>query len=286
MRRRGALIVPGAVLAGLIVWACGQDSTAQATYYEFGPEIFDNPTVIDNAYWPHTPGTQLVYDGFTVEEGDEVPHRIVITFTDLVKVIGGVNAVVVWERDISDGQVMEAELAFRAQDNDGNVWHLGEYSEVYEDGELVGGKTWLVGHLEGARAGVMVQGNPQPGTPAFSEGFAPPPVNWTDFGRVRAVGQSDQVATGSYDDVIIVEEYNQEEPGAFQLKSYARGLGLVRVGWSGADATQEELELVEVIHLDPEALAQARAEALKLEQRAYVYGSTPPARQRDDTPGG
>jgi len=241
--------------------------------------------VIDNAYWPHPPGTQFIYDGITVEEGQEVEHRIILTITDLVKEIGGVNAVVVWERDISDGQVVEAELAFRAQDDDGNVWHLGEYSEVYEDGELVGGKTWLVRHLEGARAGVMMQGDPQPATPAFSEGFAPPPVNWSDFGRVRATGQSDQVKHGSYDDVVVVEEFNQEEPGAFQLKYYARGVGLVRVGWSGADATQEELELVDVIHLDPEALAQVREEALKLEHRAYVYGSTPPARQRTDTGG-
>ena len=275
-RERALLSVIG---VGVTLWACSERSTAQIAY-DFDPANFDRSTVIDNAWWPHPPGTQFIYEGFTVEEGEEIEHRIILTVTDLTKVIGGVNSVVVYERDESDGQVVEAELAFRAQDDDGNVWHLGEYSETYEDGDLVGGKTWLVGHLEGARAGVMMQADPQPGTPAFSEGFAPPPVNWTDFGRVREVGQSEVVKHGAFDDVVVVEEYNLEEPGAYQLKSYARALGLIRVGWSGADATQEELELVEVIQLSPEALAEERAAALELEQRAYVYGSTPPAQRR------
>lgn len=131
----------------------------------------------------------------------------------------------------------------------------------------------------------MMPGDPQLGTPAFSEGFAPPPVNWTDFGRVREVGLSDTVEHGSFDDVVVVEEYNEEEPGAIQLKYYARGMGLVRVGWDGADASQEELELVDVIQLSPERLAEERAAALQLEYRAYVYGQTPPAQQRTDMGG-
>jgi hypothetical protein len=284
MWKRGEWIVPSTVAAGLIIWACAEGATEQVTY-DFSPENFDSPTMIDNVWWPHPPGTQFIYDGITVEDGEEIEHRIVITFTDLTKVIGGVNSVVVWEQDISDGEVVEAELAFRAQDNDGNVWHLGEYSEVYEDGELVGGRTWLVGHLEGARAGVMMQGDPQPGTPAFSEGFAPPPVNWTDFGRVREIGLSNEVEHGAFDDVVVIEEFNEEEPGAIQLKYYARGTGLIRVGWAGDDTTQEELELVDVIQLTPEQLAEERAAALALETRAYVYGQTPPAQQRTDTGG-
>jgi hypothetical protein len=284
MWKKGEWILLPTLVAGLIIWACGEGATEQVTY-AFSPENFDNPTVIDNTWWPNPPGTQFIYDGFTVEDGEEIEHRIVITFTDLTKVIGGVNSVVVWEKDISDGQVVEAELAFRAQDNDGNVWHLGEYSEAYEDGELVGGRTWLVGHLEGARAGVMMQGDPQPGTPAFSEGFAPAPVNWTDFGRVREVGLSDEIELGAFDDVVVVEEFNEEEPGAFQLKYYARGTGLIRVGWAGADATQEELQLTDVIQLTPDQLAEERAAALALETRAYVYGQTPPAQRRTDSGG-
>ena len=282
MSKKVIWTLPSAVAVGLIAWACMSDAQV---IYEFSGENFSNPTKIDNPFWPHPPGTQFVYEGFTVEDGEELEHTILLTITDLTKVIGGVNSVVIWERDISDGELLEAELAFRAQDDDGNVWHLGEYSETYEDGELVGGKTWLVGHLEGARAGVMMQADPQPGTPAFSEGFAPPPVSWTDFGRLREIGQSDEVEYGSFTDVVVLEEFNEEEPGAFQIKSYARGTGLIRVSWRGDDLTQEELELVDVIQLTPEQLAEQRAAALELETRAYVYGQTPPAQQRTDMGG-
>ena len=80
----------------------------------------------------------------------------------------------------------------------------------------------------------------------------------------------------------MIAESGQGELNAFQLKYYARGVGKVRVGWSGADATQETLELVDLVQLGPEALAQIRAEALELEKHAYeisqdVYGRTQPA---------
>src|SRR2546429_192292 len=70
---------------------------------------------------------------------------------------------------------------------------------------------------------------------------------------------------------------------AEQLKYYARGIGKVRVGWRGeGEKLQEVLELTEFSQLGPEALAAARAAALKLEKSAYnvskdVYGATTPS---------
>lgn len=262
----------------LVLAVCGERSRAQDA--EFLPENFDSPTVIDNEWWPLTPGMQFVYEGTSIEDDETFDHRIVFTVTDLTKVIGGVNSVVIFDRDFSDDELVETELAFFAQDNEGNVWHLGQYSETWEDGELVGGQAWLVGHLDGARAGIMMPTDPQLGTPDYSQGYAPAPFYWTDRARVYEMGQSTTVPYGTFEDVAVMEEYNEEEPGAFQLKYYARGLGQVRVGWRGDDTQQETLELVEVIQLDAEALADERAEALKLEERAYVYGQTPPAEPR------
>ena len=83
----------------------------------------------------------------------------------------------------------------------------------------------------------------------------------------------------------MIAESSLEEPEAFQLKYYAPGVGNVRVGWRGSDATQETLELVATVDLDAPALAEAREEALELEASAYersaaVYGQTPPLEQR------
>ena len=79
----------------------------------------------------------LVFEGSTFEDGASISHRLVSTVTDLVKPVAGVRNVVVWEQDWRGGTLAEAELAFFAQDNEGNVWHLGEYPAEYEDGKIV-----------------------------------------------------------------------------------------------------------------------------------------------------
>src|SRR5262245_6825381 len=104
-------------------------STAQP-FENFDAARFENPTVIDNPWLPMKPGTRLVYEGKSVEDdGAMVPHRVVINVTDLTKVVGGVRSVVSWDLDYADGELVEAELAFFAQDTAGNVWRMGEYPE-------------------------------------------------------------------------------------------------------------------------------------------------------------
>jgi hypothetical protein len=249
---------------------------------DFDPRNFDRSAEIDNEWFPLTPGTRFVYEGAAVENGKRVPHRVVFTVTDLTKMINGVRAVVIADKDYSDGQLIESELTFFAQDRERNVWHLGQYRETYDEMEFVGGRVWLDGYLEGAKAGIMMPAEPRLGTPSYSEGYAPAPFNWTDRGRVYQVGQKTRVPVGSYDDVLVIEEFNQEEPNAFQLKYYARNVGIVRVGWRGDDQSEETLQLVERVQLDQEALARARADALELEKRAYIYARTPPAERSGD----
>jgi hypothetical protein len=247
----------------------------------FDAAVFDNSTRIVNDYLPMKPGMRYVYEGTTVEDdGTVVPHKIVITVTDLTKTIAGVRTLVSWDEDYSDGELVEAELAFYAQDNEGNVWRMGEYPEEYEDGEFLAAPAWIHG-FEDARAGIMMQANPQPNTPSYAQGWGPA-VDWTDRGRVHQVGQKTCVKVDCYEDVLVIAETSASEPDAEQLKYYARGVGNVRVGWQGAgETTQETLELVEVTELSPAALADAREKSLAIEKHAYevsksVYGQTPP----------
>lgn len=74
---------------------------------DLDPSNFDDPTNIDNEWWPLKPGTQYIYEGFTVENGEKTPHRIIFTVTDLTKVIDGVQAVVIFDTDYSDNQLEE-----------------------------------------------------------------------------------------------------------------------------------------------------------------------------------
>jgi hypothetical protein len=262
--------------------AASEAETTEPQFIDFDPNNFEHSTTIDNQWSPLKPGTRWVYEGVTVEDGESIPHRIEFTVTDLTKEIAGVRTVVAWLADYSDDELVEAELAFYAQDNDGNVWYLGEYPEEYEEGKLVAAPTWIAGLLD-ARPGIKMMADPQPGMPSYFQGWGPA-VEWSDYSVVDQVGQETCVPVDCYKNVLVMAESSLDEVGIFQLKYYAPGVGEIRTGWRGADATQEELELVELAQLSPEDLADARAKALGLEKHAYevsqhVYGQTPPAEQ-------
>jgi hypothetical protein len=95
------------------------------------------------------------------------------------------------------------------------------------------------------------------------------------------VGQKTCVPVGCYEDVLVIEEFERNIPGAYQLKYFAPGVGDVRVGWRGP-AEEEKEGLVKNVRLSPEALAEARANALELEDHAYelkdFYRETQPAK--------
>ena len=236
---------------------------------ELPRDKFTNPTVIDNEWFALTPGTQLVWDGAIDADDERLDHRVVTTVTDLTKVIDGVRTVVVYEQDFTPiDERAEAELSFFAQDDDGTVWLIGEYPEEYENGKLVDAPTWLSG-IKGSVAGIAMMADPQVGQASYSQGWAPA-VGFTDRARVFEVASKTCVRKGCYDDVLIMDEFNPDEPDAHQLKYYARGIGVVRVGFAGAlEDTREVLGLVKISHLDAAALAKVRAAAIKLEKHAY-----------------
>jgi hypothetical protein len=249
---------------------------------DFDPINFDHSTTVDNKWFPLVPGEHSVFEGSAIDDGQRISRRVVTTVTDLTKEINGVNSVVVWERDYNEGELVEAELGFFAQDNDGNVWHMGEYPEEYEGGEFDKAPGWLAGS-KGATAGIAMRAEPRLGTPGYAQGYAPPPINWIDRGRVYKVGQKTCVPVKCYEDVLVIEEFERNKPGAYQLKYYAPGVGDVRVGWRGPEEEEKEgLELVKDVSLSPQGLAKARASALKLEEHAYeikeYYRKTQPAK--------
>jgi hypothetical protein len=241
---------------------------------ELDPANFDRSENIDHPYWPLKPGMQWVYDGYTEENGKRTPHRIEFIVTDMIKVIGEVRCRVIFDSDYSNGKLIEKELTFFARDKFGNVWHLGQYREHHED-EFVGGRIWTLGNPEGAKAEIMMPADLKPGTPSYSEGYAPPPFYWTDRGRVSKIGQKMKVPFGSFDDVVVIDEFDSEKTGAFQLKYYARGVGNIAVGYKGKVDSKEELKLVKSKQLSPKELDEVRAKALELEKRGSMYPQPP-----------
>lgn len=249
-------------------------------FTRFDPRAFPSPTRIDNRWLPLTPGMQFVLEGTATEldTGMLVQRRVTFTVTDLTKVIAGVRSLVVWDTDHNDGQLAESELAFFAQDGDGNVWSIGEYPEEFEGGVFQGApNTWMAG-TDGAEPGVIMLAAPTP-LATYSQGLAPA-IEFLDCAEVGWSHVALCGPVGCFLDVLQVDERSPlERESGVQRKSYAPGIGNVQIDAFG-DRETETLMLIRVTTLTPEALAAVREEVLRIDARALevseVYRSASP----------
>lgn len=228
MRARG-LLVAIAVVAG----CGGAEREAEAAL-----DPADFVEAIDNPYLPLIPGTRWVYEG--VVDGEH--ERIEVEVTAERKEVLGIPAVVVSDTSYVDGQLVAQTFDWYAQDRAGNVWYLGEATEEYEDGELVGTEgSWEAG-VDGAEAGIFMLAEPTVGDTYLQHD--------EDSAEVRRTG----VDHGGYHDVVVIEERSPTEPDVVEEKYYAPGVGKI-------DETQTAgghggTELVE--HTPPSAGPQLR----------------------------
>lgn len=283
-------------MAALVALTTGQASattpppepgfTPECTHLEeFEADDFPRRPDIDNRYLPMTPGTRTVFEG----DVDGVPHQVEFIVTDLVKKIDGVRALVIWDTDRSEDEVVESELSFFAQDDDGNVWNLGEYPEEFEEGEFIGAEnTWITGEAD-AEAGIHMRARPKVRPRQYIQGFAPE-IDFFDCAKVVDKGEEVCVAAGCFDDTLVTHETNLAVPeDGIQSKTHARGVGIVQIG-AVEPPTGEVLELVTRERLNRSEMKEARDAALELDARGYEFGegydATSPAKRlrhaRDD----
>jgi hypothetical protein len=284
-RSRFALLRPLAALLVLLT-ATGVPAEAQIAPpaceqpVPFDRHNFPDYPKVDNPWLPLTPGTQLIFEGRADRGGGPLPHRVIFTVTDMTKVIRGVRTVVLWDLDINEGRLAEAELAFFAQDNSGNVWSLGEYPEEYEEGTFLGAPSaWISGRAE-AEGGIHMLANPQVSDLEYVQGWAPE-VDFFDCAKVVSMTESTCVPQGCHDPVLLTHERSPLEPeSGIQTKFHGQGVGIVEIGFID-DPEGELLVLLDKVRLDRNAMAQVRREVLRLDKRAYrtafrVYGRTLP----------
>jgi hypothetical protein len=238
-RARRRVAVAGCLIA-LALAGCGDDDGGAATSDTTGPVAGDDPVIdpgdggdyhptldpataadrIDNPYLPLLPGSRWVYDG-TSSDGQE---RIEVTVLDERRPVMGIDAVVVRDTVSMDGEVIEDTYDWYTQDAEGNVWYLGEETAEYDDGQVVSTEgSWEAG-VDGALPGVVMWAQPRPGQ-AYRQEFYRGEAE--DLAEVLTVGERATVAGTTYDDVIVIREWNPLEPDVVEEKSYAPGVGPV-----------------------------------------------------------
>ena len=194
---------------------------------------------IDNKFWPLKPGTSFHYEGMrgnVLQTDDEV-------VTHQTKRILGINCTVVRDTVSERGHAIERTLDFYAQDKQGNVWYLGEDSFELKHGRFVrASDSWRSG-VDGAKPGIIMPANPQPGDKYRQEYY--PPGEALDEALVLGSRWPVTVPYGTFKKSLVTSEYSPLEPQT-EEKYYVAGLGevLERV----VKGHHEEFRLVSVTH--------------------------------------
>ncbi len=208
----------------LALAGCGGDGTSESTV---APVLADYESAtfvegIDNPYFPFTPGSTWSYEGV---EDNEV-ERIEVAVTDDTRTVDGITAVVVRDTVTLDGELIEDTFDWYAQDSKGNVWYLGEDSKEYEDGEVVStAGSWETG-VDGALPGIIMYADPAAhvGVPYRQEFYVD---EAEDVGEIIQTDASVEVGGIAYTDVVVIREWNLLEPGVFENKYFAPGIGVI-----------------------------------------------------------
>jgi len=188
--------------------------------YDWTIDPQDFVSTIDNPYFPLEPGTTLVYEG----RSDGERQVVTIEVTRKTKQILGVTCVVVKDTVEVAGEIAEFTYDWYAQDVEGNVWYMGEDTKEYEHGKVSSTEgSWEAG-VDGALPGVIMAADPTVGLAYTQEHLA---GEAEDKARVIRVGDSVTVPFGSFDDVLVKEEWTPLEPRFQENQYYAAGVGVV-----------------------------------------------------------
>lgn len=280
-----SMTLVAALGSSVLLAACGGESNAPALAKtikaRFDHANFGDPAAGANHYLPVKPGEQWVRLGNTEVGGRKVPHEVTTTVTDVYRRIGGVRTVAMFDYERDSGQISQESIDWVAEDKNGNLWIVGGYTEEFEGGQYVSAvDAWLSG-VNGAKAGIVVQGDPATGTPPYA--VAKPGVDEGDIAQVVDVGVRHCVPFKCFGDTLVVREGKASAPDN-ELKYYARGVGQTD-NVPHSDSVHKDVEqLVNQTQLSPRALAEASAEVLRLDQHAVktapdVYGKFPVARR-------
>ena len=286
-RRMRSVLVTVALM--VLVTSCGGGGSAgrpggvdpgfEGTRVKFDAANFVQPTRDTNLFHPLKPGLQWVRAGTTEVGSRVVPHEIITTMTDVIRVIDGVPTIAMLDESTDSGEVSQQSIDYLGLDRDGNVWILGGYTEDFEGGTYTNTDSAFLGNGQGASTGILAPAKVDPKTPRWFIGAAPDEK--ASVGQPVQIGVHVCVPFGCYDNVRVVQEGNVGAPDN-ENKYYAPGVGVINNIPLDASLHQDTFDLRNFVELSPQGLAEASQTVLDLEAHARqtspeVFGSVPAA---------
>jgi hypothetical protein len=238
VRKLFVTLAAAAIVGTAMTWIPAGASSARpaAILPRSAPDPGDFVAVIDNPYYPLPVGRVLTYEG--VRDGVSQTERI--TVTDRTKVIQGITATVVTDVAKHGARLLEKTTDWFAQDSLGNVWYLGERTAAYDpDGTVDRSGSWLTG-VDGAQAGIIMEAHPRV-PDAYRQEYLVGEAE--DTAWIVDRGGRLEVPFGTVHKILTTLEASVVEPGVYDQKIYAPGLGIVA---EHALAGDEDAALVKV----------------------------------------
>ena len=231
-------LVLAAVFLALLASACSRDASRLPDSREAPrpPDASQFSAKVDHPLVPLASVPVTIFEGterrFLVLRSEVRVESSVLERTDRV---ADIPVAVVDVKEYKDGQLVEHTLDYYAQDNEGNVWYLGERVDDIADGKVVGhGGEWLAGQ-DGAKPGLFMPAHPKVGQ-TFKQEQAPGIAK--DRSTVVAVGLEVRTTLKTFSDCIKTKDFAPLD-NATEFKHYCPGVGLVR-----EEGVGERLELV------------------------------------------
>ena len=243
MERKTLVAIVAAVLAATLGVTMAQagpvpSSSGSTVHYEPVVQAAHFVSTIDNPYFPLPVGRTLIYHG--VKDGVTQVDRVHVT--NRTRTIEGITATVVRDVATHDTRVLEATTDFYAQDDQGNVWYLGENTKAFSaNGHVDTSGSWMSDVNDG-EPGIIMEANPQ-----IPDGYRQEYLagQAEDTAWIVNLGTETTVPYGTIHDSLTSLEFARIEPGVVDQKIYGPGLGIVReVALTG---DHEVAKLVKVI---------------------------------------
>jgi len=217
--KKFVFIVLSATLGTMMVWSTST-LPVQSAVMEFDKTNFHTPLKIDNKYFPLEPGTTMIYNG-TSEDGESI--RNVFVVTNETKVILGMDTRIVHDDAYVKGEHEEKTDDWFAQDDEGNVWYMGEYTTDLTNGDSHEG-SWEAGK-NGAMPGIVMEAQPKVGD-KYDQEVAKDVAE--DKATVLNANETVCVPYGCFSEVIKTEDINPLEPDIVENKYYAQNIGEIK----------------------------------------------------------
>lgn len=221
------------VVAVLLV-GCGHEHGQEASSKPFRLPALPAPAhfraTVDHPFLPLRPGARWVYLSKTAD-GTE---RTVVVVESRHRTVAGISATVVHDRAYLDGRLSEDTYDWFAQDDEGNVWYLGEDTHAYEPGKPPSTEgSWEAG-VGGAQGGLALPGRPAVGDRYQQEHLA---GTAEDRGEILALDAHGTVPWGAFRDAVRTRDTTPLEPDVVENKYYVRDVGTV-LEEEGADRVE------------------------------------------------